>query len=434
MENADRIAQGLEKKNARNADKVIVSYTHEDKILAGFQQEVKARDAMFRHEVAQAAQEGEQKEQAAQHYDNQEDPDDPHYKLLDSRRVQEARSKSPAQLLKEEMSRTVQSHIDQQVAEITGEGAAAKSMERSPQPVLKPAVKVHSAAKAVKPLAAKVQGSAVERAEQSALRKAQVAEARTENQAATARHAATEKPVVHNETAAVDEDSDEKDLPVNLQKFEVTAPGTLADYMRSPEYRRIRAAAERAGEKYDQEVAERQPPAAKVPLAPVHSAAQAVKPMTNADFLRMRAAAEHASEKYDLEVAKRQAVAARLAHKAGAAPEAAAVAPEAAVAPKVGDLDDYMKSAGYKHAEQEALKRAERGAAAAAAPKHLVAAAAGGKESRAAAERKELRDYMAGRAFEDKEKSALKVMKLAELHREMETPKFQKRAAAAAAK
>ena len=43
--NAERIAHGLEENNRINAEKVIVSYTREDKILAGFQKAVKERDA-----------------------------------------------------------------------------------------------------------------------------------------------------------------------------------------------------------------------------------------------------------------------------------------------------------------------------------------------------------------------------------------------------
>jgi len=284
--NAERIAHGLEEKNRINAEKVIVSYTREDKILAGFQKAVKERDAQFRDEVAQAAKESEAEEAATHHFDNNGDPDDPKYKYEIAHSITPKQEiKSKFEQASEQKSEKVESHIDHEVAEITGENqvGSVKNAIKPKRIHVEPAKKklsvlsrddkskdeksrpirtaedlekyMHSPSYHEARAAAKKKADAAENAIASRLENA---ERKKDTPAAKLSEASQNLNKASSlNTIKSKLSHDQEVLPEDLEKYSEHAPIDLKDYMKSPEYLKIRSSAERASERYYEERARR---------------------------------------------------------------------------------------------------------------------------------------------------------------------------------
>ena len=285
--NAEKIAHGLEEKNRINAEKVIVSYTREDKILEGFQKAVKERDEKFRNEVARVAKESAAEAAATHHYDNHGDPDDPKYDGNIPREITSNRPlKSRLEKVVEQKSEKVESHINHEVEEITGEEQPKSAgnkigihtikkngqMKNAVVTSIKHLKEKHSSVRDASEMQRYMDSKAFDEARSVAERRAEAVESnilKHDSKIENVEGSVTRKPSEISQPAeskmvdAIKSRSKPvanhqvKTLPENLKQYFDGAPQDLKDYMKSPAYLKIRAAAERQSEIYAEEHANR---------------------------------------------------------------------------------------------------------------------------------------------------------------------------------
>ena len=271
---AEKIAHGLEEKNRLSAEKVIVSYTNEDKILAGFQKAVKERDAKFRNEVARVAEESQAEAVATHHYNNNGDPDDPKFQDFAAENIKPKKQlETHFQKVTEEKSENVESHIDHEVDEITGTTsqqehristkrtnvALNSNIKSENVHIVKDAKEKRSKVHDASELQKYIQGNDFVEARDAAKKRAEAVEARIFRRVG--------ETAESNTTAAIKTEKMTKNAilksskpklaaglrdnsPENLDHYLDHSPTDLKDYMQSPAYLKMRAAAERKDEIY----------------------------------------------------------------------------------------------------------------------------------------------------------------------------------------